>query len=298
MNRSFEVLSDIYKPLRYTLKGHVTILESTSGTIVLKPKENDLDSLFSYLRRRNFSALPKLIDSSRDGVNVFSYIEEMPMPKEQKAQDLVQVMASLHQKTSFYKNVSLDTYQEIYENIVSNIQFLQNSFHELFDLYFQEVYPSPSHYLFLRNASKVFASLEFSKREVDDWFELVKKENKQRVSYIHNQLCLDHFLKGEEEALISWEKSKVDSPVLDFVHFYQAEYFDLDFETLFQKYQEKYPWNEEEKKLFFILISLPFFPQLENDEMKNCEVMRNLFDYVFKTEQLIRPYYAVEQDDE
>ena len=251
MNKSYDVLREVYKPYRYTIQGRVTILESTSGKFVVKPKEKDLKEVYQYLQSRNFSSFPPLVDESRDGVHVFTYVEDILMPQEQKAQDLMDVIASLHQKTTFFKNVSQDTYQEIYEAIDSNILYLSQYYNDLFEQCFQEVYPSPSHYLFLRNCSKILSSLDFSKRELDEWFELVKTQGRQRVSFIHNNLSLDHYLKSDQDYLISWEKSKIDSPVLDLVHFYQKEYFDVEFQTLFQKYQEKYPWNEEEKKIVF-----------------------------------------------
>ncbi len=296
MNKSYDVLSEVYKPYRYTIQGRVTILESTSGKFVVKPKEKDLKEVYQYLQSRNFSSFPPLVDESRDGVHVFTYVEDILMPQEQKAQDLMDVIASLHQKTTFFKNVSQDTYQEIYEAIDSNILYLSQYYNDLFEQCFQEVYPSPSHYLFLRNCSKILSSLDFSKRELDEWFELVKTQGRQRVSFIHNNLSLDHYLKSDQDYLISWEKSKIDSPVLDLVHFYQKEYFDVEFQTLFQKYQEKYPWNEEEKKLFFILISLPRKMEFTDSEFQNCKNVRESLDYLFKTEQLVRPYYTVEEE--
>lgn len=298
MNKSLEILRDIYKPYRYTIRGKVTILETTSGTIVVKPKEKDLKEVYQYLSSRSFSCFPSLIDENRDGVYVFPYIEENYCPKEQKAQDMMILVASLHQKTTFFKSVSQDVYQEIYEAIESNIQYLKNYYHGLFDLYFTEVYMSPSHYFLMRNCSKIFASLEFSQKELDIWFDMVRNEKKQRVSYIHNNLELEHFLKSDEDYFISWEKSKIDSPVLDLVHFYQKEYFDLDFASLFQKYQERFPWNEAEKKLFFIMISLPQKVVLDKDEMNNCHRLRESLDYLYKTEELIRPYYAKEPKEE
>lgn len=298
MNRSLEILKDIYKPYRYTIKGKATILETTSGTFVVKPKEINLREVYQYLQSRNFYDYPQLIDDTRDGVDVFSYIEEVRLPKEQKAQDMMESLASLHQKTTYFKTVSQDTYQEIYEAIDSNITYLRQSYESLFDLYFAEVYPSPSHYFLMRNISKILASLSFAKKELDAWYEMVKEKKKQRVCFIHNNLSLEHFLKGEQNYFISWDHSKIDSPVLDLVPFYQREYFDLDFEDLFEIYQTKFPWNEEEKKLFFLLISLPQKPVLTEDEFLNCQKIRETLDYVYKTEELIRPYYAVEQKEE
>ena len=106
---------------------------------------------------------------------------------------------------------------------------------------------------------------------------------------------MDHYLKSDQDYLISWEKSKIDSPVLDLVHFYQKEYFDVEFQTLFQKYQEKFPWNSEEKKLFFILISLPKKMDFSGSEFQNCKNVRDSLDYLFKTESLVRPYYTIEE---
>ncbi len=295
MNRSFEILKDIYKPYRYTIKGKVMILETTSGNFVVKTKEKDLKDVYRYLQSRNFYEFPEIIDDSRDGVHVFPYIAEIQSPKEQKAQDLIQSIVSLHQKTTYYKTVSQDTYQEIYEAIESNIIYLKQYYEGLFDLYFAEIYMSPSHYFLMRNLSKILSSLEFSKKELDEWFSLVKDEKKQRVCFIHNNLSLDHYLKSDKDYFISWDHSKIDSPVLDLVTFYQREYFDLDFDGLFQIYQSKFPWNEHEKKLFFILISLPQKISFTKSEFENCHELRKCLDYLYKTEELIRPYYAIEQ---
>jgi len=298
MNRSFEILKDIYKPIRLTIRGKVTILETMSGTIVVKEKENSMTDVYQYLSSRNFYAFPKLIENSRDGVHVFEYVTDTKLPKEQKAQDMMGVLASLHQKTTYYKTVSQDTYQEIYDMILSNILYLKQYYDGLFDLYYGEIYQSPSHYFLMRNCFKIFSSLDFAQHELDLWFDLVKDEKKQRVCFIHNNLSLDHYLKNEQDYFISWEKSKIDSPVLDFVLFYQREFFDLDFATLFQKYQEKFPWNEAEKKLFFLIISLPQKVPFTEDEFENCRILRECLDYLYKTEELIRPYYAIEQKEE
>lgn len=148
----------------------------------------------------------------------------------------------------------------------------------------------------MRNCSKILSSLDFAKRELDEWFELVKTEDKQRVCFIHNNICLEHYLKSDQDYFISWEKSKIDSPILDLVHFYQTDYFNVEFSSLFQKYQEKFPLHEAEKKLFFILISLPRKVTLSDSEFQNCKMVRECLDYLYKTEALIRPYYTVEQE--
>ena len=48
MNRSLDILKDIYKPYRYTIKGKATILETTSGDFIIKEKNKDLNELYNY----------------------------------------------------------------------------------------------------------------------------------------------------------------------------------------------------------------------------------------------------------
>ena len=103
MSRSLDVLKYIYKPYRYTLKGKATILETTSGDFIVKPKNKNISELYNYLVSRGFDNFPKLIDASREEVNVFEYINTIKMPREQMADDIVDLIASLHNKTSYFK---------------------------------------------------------------------------------------------------------------------------------------------------------------------------------------------------
>ena len=119
MNKSIEVLKSIYKPYRYTIKGKSTILETTCGDFIIKPKNKDINELYTYLTNRGFMNYPKIIDSSRDEVNVFEYVEDIKLPKEQKCDDLIEIIASLHNKTSYFKEVSEDKFKSIYEDIKS-----------------------------------------------------------------------------------------------------------------------------------------------------------------------------------
>ena len=258
MNSSLEVLKQVYKPYRYTLKKKSIILETTAGNYVVKEKgSTDIKELYSYLISRNFDNFPALIDGERNEVNVYEYVEDITTPIEQKSLDMADVVASLHNKTTYFKEVSEDTYKSIFESISSNINYLSSYYGELMNKINREVYMSPSHYLIARNSSKIFAALDFCQKELDEWYELVKTKTKERVALIHNNLSTEHLLKGSRDALISWDNSKVDSPVLDMIKFYQNDYQSIDFEEVFKRYLERYPLNEEEKKLFFITISIP-----------------------------------------
>lgn len=298
MNRSLEVLKSIYKPYRYTIKGKVTILETSSGDFIIKPKEKDLNELYNYLLSRGFDSFPKIIDSSRKDVNVFEMLEEVRTPKEQKCADLIDTVASLHNKTSYFKEVTPDTYKAIYEDIKSNINYLENYFKTLYEIGFHEVFMSPSTYLYMRNYYKVKAALDFASNNLDDWFTLVSNETKIRVSVVHNNLEINHFFENEKNAIISWDNYLIDTPIIDIVKLYKKEYKNINFSEILSRYLYKFPLLDYEKKLLFILISLP--PEIDNsqNEFERCQKMSDVLDYIFKTEELIRPYYSEHEEKE
>ena len=297
MNRYINSLKELYKPYRYTYKGKVIILESSNGNYVIKEREKDLNELFSYLKSRNFDNFPNIIEDSRNDVDVFEYIDDINYPKEQRANDLIDLISSLHHKTSYYKDVTEDKYKEIYENVKNNLDYYSYVYDKYFDDFFKEIYLSPSKYIFMRNYSKINANINFCKKELDNWYDLVKNLKKSRVSIIHNDLSLDHFLKNDKGYLISWNKSIVDTPILDLVNFYKKEYLNLNFENLFKNYLSNYNLNEEELKLFLILISLPPKISFNDNEFISCVDIRNKLDYIYKTENLVRPYYSKNKEE-
>ncbi len=297
MNRSLEVLKAIYKPYRYTIKGKATLLETTSGEFIIKPKKKEISKLYTYLLNRGFTYFPNLIDESREDVNVFEYVEDTYLPLEQKCADLIELIASLHNKTCYFKEVSEDTYKEIYENINGNINYLRAYYDTLYENGFKEIYMSPSTYLFMRNYSKLISSLDFCQNELNNWYDLVKNETKTRVALIHNNLELNHFIEGEKICLISWDNYKIDTPILDIVNLYKKEYLKINFEEILNKYLTLFPLLESEQKLLFILITLPNKFNLNNSECFNCLEIEKVLDYVYKTENLLRPYYTSKEEE-
>ncbi len=294
MNKSIEVLKSIYKPYRYTIKGKSTILETTCGNFIIKPKNKDINELYTYLTNRGFMNYPKIIDSSRDEVNVFEYVEDIKLPKEQKCDDLIEIIASLHNKTSYFKEVSEDKFKSIYEDIKSNISYLSNYYNTLYEIGFNEVYASPSNYIFMRNYFKINAALKYANSELDNWYSLVTNETKIRVCLIHNNLELNHLLNNK---LISWDNYMIDTPVIDIVKLYKNEWKNINFSEILERYIYKFPLLDYEKKLLFILISMP--PQIKksNNEFEKCKVISEVMDYVFKTEELIRPYNTKQEEE-
>ena len=299
MNK-LESLKSLYKPYRYTIKGSCTILETTSGNFVVKkkPKNKDLPSIFNYLKSRNFDYFPNIYGDSRDDAYVYEYVEDEDVINPQKSEDLINLVGLLHSKTSFNKEVSEETYKEIYENIKNNILYLREYYLKYYELFIKEIYMSPSKYQFVRNYSKIISALKFSENELDNWYSLVSSKKNERISLIHNNLSLDHYIRSDKDYLISWDKAKFDTPVLDLVKLYQNNFWELEFSTIFQKYLGVASLSEHEQKLFFVLISLVPEIKFTDNEFECCKEMRKQLDYIYKTEAFLAPYYSSDTTDE
>lgn len=290
---SIDILTKIYKPYKVSVKGNTKIFNCTSGNYVIKNKKNkNIKELYKYLNSRSFKYYPKLIEDNRDEVNVFEYVEDYSIDNEQKLIDLINLISLLHSKTSYYKEITNDKIKEIYEELLGRVEYLEEYLNKIIYEIEDNVFVSPSGNLILINSSKIFSSLTFLKNEIEEWYKISIDTNKMRVSIVHNNLELDHYIKNENEYLISWDNYIIDSPILDIVKLYKNVYLTMDFSNPLKVYMEKFPLNENEKKLLFIMLVMPDEINLTNNELKNISIVRKYLDYIYKTENLIRPYYS------
>lgn len=281
---------------RLSYKNSVKIIEDEESKYVLKKSDRNLEELFMYLRSRNFTSFPDILKNDR-GSYEFPYIDSVIEPKEQKLVDIINTMAELHTKTSFYKEVGHDKFSEMYENLKENILYIEGYYNDLITLIENEVYMSPSNYLIARNFSKINSAIIFCKKELESWYKLVKDNTKERVCVVHNNLKDEHFLKNDKNYLISWDKYLIDTPVLDLYRFFQNEKNADNFDELLALYEKKYKLKEEERKLLFIILSIPPKFIFEKDEITNTFNVRLFIDYLYKTSNLIAPYYLVDSED-
>lgn len=280
------------RPNFYKKMGKAVLVGTNEGNkYIVKEKVRDQNTnIYKYLESRSFGYYPKILSSELDDYEVTEYIEEIPMPEEQKMVDMIELLALLHSKTTFYQEVDEADYKKIYEDVSNNIEYLNSYYYDLITVIDSKVYMSPSEYLLARNISKIFAALAFCKEEIDRWFELVKDKKKQRFVVLHNNLGLDHFLKNKNSYFISWNKSRIDLPIFDLYKLYKSHGVDYEFETILRKYESHYPLLEEERKLFFILVSLPSKIEFNQSEYEMCKYISREIDLLYKTEKLMLPY--------
>lgn len=289
MNNDFRKILDRYEisPKRLTIKSSAKIVDDK--IVIKKRKGDDLEKTYKYLKSRSFDYFPNLIGTF-DDYDIYEYVSDSEEPDEQKAIDLTHLLSLLHSKTTFYREVDIDHNKEIYENIIEKLDYLNNYYNDLITLIEKEIYMSPSSYLIARNVNIIFESIYYARNSIDSWYKKIENSKNERVVNIHNNIKLEHYVKNEKPYLISWNRSKIDSPIYDLLSFYQNHYLDLDFHDLFHYYESNYPLKEEERLLLFTLMAIPPKIEIENDEYKMCIKINKVIDYLYKTSNLIMNY--------
>ena len=223
---------------------------------------------------------------------------EVSKEKEQKIIDLINIVTLLHSKTTMYKEIDLDNYKYIYEEINKEIEDIFNYYNTVISNIELMVYMSPSNYLIARNISFIYSAIEYAKRNIDYWYSLIENKRRVRVVAVHNNLSLDHYLKRNKSYLISWERSKIDMPIYDLVSIYNNHYLEFDFTELLDIYLSKYPLTNEELILFLTIISIPRKIVYNSSEYQNVLNIRRQLDYLYKTSELVKKYSVRESESD
>lgn len=277
------------KPIKYSKKKSIYIISTKDGKYVIKKRKNN--PIMNYLKTRNFDYYPKIINED-ETYQLTEFIEEIEVPDEQKIFDLIDLVSLLHYKTTHFKEIDSNYYKGLYEDILNNIEYLESYYNDLITIIDQKEFMAPYEYTLARNIGKIYQSLEFAKGEIEVWYDSVKDEKKYRVVVLHNNLDLTHFLRNQSSYLISWDKSKIDSPIFDLYKLYKKCGNEFDFGSILSRYEEKYPLLESEKRFLFILMTLPDDIKFEGTNYNITKKISERIDLIYKTESIISPYYS------
>ena len=279
-------------PTGYEYKNNVKIIETKNNKYVLKRNKNNILDIFNYLHLKNFNYFPNVYNKDRNDLyEIYEYIDSSDMSNYEKSEEIIYLLSLLHNKTTSYKNIDIDEYKKIYEDIFNKLNELEEYYISLNNEIDKEIYMSPSNYLLVRNITKIYSAIYYCKTQLEEFYNIVKNNLKKRVSLIHNNIDLSHLLRNENSYLISWDNAKFDIPVYDLIKFYKKNYNDVDFTNLFKLYESKYPLHNEERKLLFISLSIPDKLDLTKDnEFIKTKKVNDLLLYLQKTDDLILQY--------
>lgn len=275
------------RALSYKKDGNVVVADTNIGKVVIKKNKNK-GHIYNYLDSRNFNYYPEILHE--EDYVVSKYIEDVDIPREQKIIDMVDLVSLMHSKTTHYKSISEDEYKKIYEDLSNNYEYLFEYYNDIISIIDDKVFMSPSEYLLARNINAIFKSIELGKSYVEEWLNSINGLNKMRVTIVHNNLDLSHYIKNNKDYLTSWDKSKIDIPVFDLYNLYNNHFMDFDFIELLKRYEHVYPLKSYELELFFILITMPSKIEFNDTEFNMCIKISNEIDKLYKSNELIEEY--------
>lgn len=282
------------------MKNKITYLSNSKVVIsdnkkyIYKVRKNDKEELYKYLKSKNFLNFLPYTEKNND-YEIYRYIEDTELPKEDKAIELIYILALLHTKTTIYQDVNIDKIKELYEQTKDHINYLKTYYLDLQDYIETKIFMSPAENLLMQNISKFYKALNYSDYKIDEWYALKEKEKTERIVQLHNNVTLDHFLKEENSYLINWDYAKKDYVIYDFLQFYKNEYLDLEMTSLFDLYQTKYEYTKDELLLFQSLISIMPKITLSKTNYINTLEVKAAVNYVEKTNEFLSKYYEKNQ---
>lgn len=253
---------------------------------VIKKRNNKVLELYDYFDEIGFDNYPKIKEVNEETIKM-EYINSKKYYEQSDGIELIKTVALLHYKTLRNKSVSKDKYRTIYDRLYSNIMYLKEYYEQMISSIELAEFMSPSEYYFARNYSIINASLDYSYETLKKWFKMVENNSKERVCIVHNNICFNHYIRGDKNYLISFDDYLVDTPILDLYMFYKVDGYKLDFILLLEKYNELFTLNEVEKMLFNILISIPPKIEMLNKETDNCIHLKGMFNYIYSSMNVV-----------
>lgn len=266
------------KKIRYI--GKIKVIDDE---YVLKKKKKDINYLYQRLESNDFYNFPELIDED-DNFYKYKFIEEI---RKVNIEDTLELLGTLHSKTSEKKLINKERYDEVYLKLNENLLYLKKYYEDFVSKIEVKDYCSPSEYLFIRNVSKLLGTLKFCETEISKWKKLIENKNYERVSVIHNNPSLKHSLVGKEKVLLNFDDYKIDSPVIDLYKFYKNEGFNIGILNKLSVYERYYKFDEEEHSLFKILVTLPRKIILNKTEFENVKNVQNFVENLYKIEEFV-----------
>lgn len=268
------------KQVKYLNKAK--IITKDNKKYILKSRKIDLENLYANLLNRGFNnyLIPERITESTE---IYKYVDQLNISNSKKSQDIVYLASILHNKTTEFTELSLDEVKKIYEDTITKLDDTYNYYISLQDKIEEHIYMSPAELLLMNNISNIYLMLNFSRKNIEDYYKESENKNIQRKVLIHGNLSLDHIIETDDRYLISWNKARIDSPIYDLLYFYQNDYDQIEISSLYETYQSKYQFTKEEKYLFFSLINIPNIVKLNKNNLIDTINIRKLVNYLDKT---------------
>lgn len=267
----------------------MTIINKNNNKYNKILKTRNKKDLFNYLKNREFNNYLEPYEET-ESYELYRHIEDN-IPIEDKAKDLIYIIALLHNKTTTYEKYGIDDVKELYELQKTKIYKLKEYYYSLHDKIENQIYYYPEEYLLLKNISLIYKLLSKSEELLEEWYKSQIKETKVRKCTLHRNLTLKKIKEEDNKIyLIDWDNYSKDLVIYDFIIFYKNEYKILEMTSLYDLYLSKYPLTKTEQLLLYSNLSLPKQVLLNKSHYENTINIKYLITYATNTLNFISKY--------
>ena len=276
-------------PIAYQKIKSVYVIKTKELDYAIKLNTNNYD-IYKYLLSRDYRFYPKNYNQLNDDFDISLYINGLIINNEQKINDYIKLIALLHQKTSYKREINLDEIKDKYESIIKKINKLREYYLSINEKINHELFLSPRSYLLVRNISLIYNVLDSIELLINELYQENKEEKSIRVALLHNNVDLDHLIIGTQNYLISWDKAYFNSPIYEIEDIYRKYYNIIELNDLLSIYENVNELNLFEKKLLIINLALPKELQLTNNTYNDTKIINNEITYLSKVYKLLIKY--------
>lgn len=213
---------------------------------------------------------------------------------------MFQTLALLHQRTLKEEEYTEEALTAHYTNISERWEQDENLLEQFLVESEAKWYMSPFELQYCTYFHHVRRAREFASKQLTEWYEAMKEKEKTRVSFIHGNVSMNHFLFDYERNgyFISLEQSQFATPVQDLVQFYVRSLRTYpivrnDRYEWYQVYQKHFPFTKEEQLLMLAYLAYPspFIRQIHSYMNKSDN--RNYKKEVHGVKMLQQTYWLV-----
>lgn len=232
--------------------------------------------------------------------------------RNEKHQKMFRELARLH--TLSVKDIPITSEQrkEHYEQTHSQWERESEFFEEFLERSEQKWYMSPFELLYCTFYQDIIQAINFSKKQIKQWYEVSKDFEKGRSVVVHGKISTEHFLYDQRGYgfFTNFEKSNVSSPIHDLLPFLARTLNTYpkrcdDCVDWLYTYLGHFPFREDEKYLFLSYLAHPghihqvveeyLLKKTRKTEMKYVKQLQRQYWLLKNTEYVVMRINEIEQ---
>lgn len=272
-----------------TTKNNYKIINTDNGKYIVK-EHCDLSKIYTFLDNHNVSFYNKPIVSN-EKYDIFPFVEEINTNKSMKANDLIILLATVHKKTCFYKDINSKRILMFYEKTKKQLNYLSFYYEKLSDYFEEYIYYLPSVNYYLYNSSTIFYSINLCNKLLKKYYDLSTNIHSERNVIVNNNISLNNYYKSNIDIIDDWSKSSYDIPINDLVFFFKNN---PQYINLIDVYESIFQLTTLERLELIISLLTPDKISFKDYELKNTINIKNLITRLNNT---ISIYLENEQEN-